>query len=99
MIEEKVAYQILKDRETSELKQWRIHIINIVLVTITFFVKAMRGSAVEPSIIGLDTCGTPSWLLLVGFFMSFTCWTIYQCNAMRADQILIKKYDDYYGIE
>jgi len=74
VIEEKAEYHALKERETAELKQWRVHLINILLVTITFFVKAMRGSAVEPSIIGISTCGWPSWLLLGGFFFSFSAW-------------------------
>lgn len=89
---------MLKDRETSELKQWRIHLINVILVAITFFVKAMRGSAVEPSIIGINTCGAPAWLLLAGFFIAFICWTRYQCKVMRYEQVLVKKYDDKYGV-
>lgn len=68
---------MLKDRETSEIKQWRIHLLNAFLVSLTFIVKAMRGSAVEPSIVGMDTCGVPSWALLAGFFFCFTMWTVY----------------------
>lgn len=77
VIMEKAEYAVLKDRETSELKQWRIHLLNIVLVGITFMVKASKGSAVEPSIIGIDTCGAPAWSLLGVFVISFLLWTKY----------------------
>jgi len=77
LLAEKAQYEVLKERETSELKQWRVHLLNVALVGITFLVKAMRGSAVEASIIGIDTCGAPAWSILGMFFISFMIWTYY----------------------
>lgn len=68
---------MLKERQTSELYQWRVHLVNIILVGFTFFVKLARGSIAEPSIFGLDHCGGPSWLIFSGFFITLTCWTFY----------------------
>lgn len=76
-------YDELIRRESSECAQWRIHLMNAILVTITYFVKKVRGSAKETSMIGIPQCGVTSWLILAAFISAYVLICIYATKKQR----------------
>ena len=66
----------LLEDEKSHLKQWRKHLLAIVIITVSLIVNFLRGSRKTPSIIGISKCGTLDWsiffsFIAIAFLMSY----------------------------
>ena len=74
--------------EGSELKMWRVHVLNIFLVGFALLVNLLRGSPKTPSIIGVKRCGGIDFTLLFGFIavnLIITNWMV--VNEKRKQEL------------
>jgi len=55
------------DKESSELKMWRVHCLNVFLVLFALLINMLRGSPKTPSIIHIKKCGSLDFCLLIAF--------------------------------
>ena len=80
---EKATLEKVLWRESDDMRQWRLHVLNIFLVGVSLTVNLLRGSPKTPSIIDIKKCGAVDWTLLTCFVVFALCVTSINVSAMR----------------
>jgi hypothetical protein len=57
------------DREASNLKNWRTHLLCAGSLALLFVVNLLRGSSKNPSIINLQKCSALDWTIASAFIV------------------------------
>ena len=57
------------EAEKSHFKQWRKHLMAILIILISLTVNFLRGSRRTPSIVGITKCGTLDWTIFLSFIV------------------------------
>lgn len=90
---EQQELDVILDKEGSELKQWKVHAVNISLIALALVVNMLRGSPKVPSIIGIPKCGDLDWAILLAFIFVALVTTQSNVERARRTQQLKKKYE------
>lgn len=68
-------------RESSNLANWKCHIMCFCLLACVFVVNMMRGSKKNPSIINIQKCGTLDWTLFLGSIIFYVL--VFYMNVLK----------------
>ena len=75
--------EALKHREKKDRRQWRIHCISIIIVSVSQVVNLLRGSPKRESIIGIQKCGKVDWIIVINYLVFISCMTLYAVTKVR----------------
>jgi len=82
------SVNVIIERQKSNIAQWRIILMCILLVATSFIVTLLRGSKSNPSIIGISSCGAPTWLLFLSFLVVCAVCFVIQVSRCQSEEKL-----------